>query len=531
MLFHAVGEVVGGVVEDAGVDEGEVKGVVEEYPGAVFEDEGLDALPAIGDFGGVAGGNGAFVEGIHFGINIVGTVGTGGLVFADEELHKGFDVGIVANPTHQVHLCLAFAYLVKEGLPGVDGDVHLDANLVEEGGNELHGLGGVLGGVANFHGKAKGGTGFGVNTAGVTSLGHELAGFFKVEGIGEGGLEGIGDVHGRNGIERLHASAIVLLPTHSIKGGVEGLAEFLVGAKDRVIHVETGVIDLEGRGGEEANPACGEVGGESHLGVNSDVHIVAVNLLEEVELTGEQHEPLGGGVLYNRIADRLKGNEIGVEVDTFPTKPLGVAVKDHFVTAPPRTEGVGSGTNGVLGEFALTVIGDGFGRDGCHVAHCAEPDKLIVGGVEFDAQGAVVKGLESFKRKVVIGGSFAGGGIGKVLNALDALDNPFAGAANFAVGKAFETVDEVLRFDLTAFALEAGIVGIVGFAQTEDVDFTVGANLGKCLGGSGNQLIRTRGVVVVKKRLKEKRHRRVHTCVRTMCRVEGIDGRVGATES
>ena len=468
-------------------------------------------------------GDGEVVEAVDLGIDVVGAVGAGGLVARDEELHEGLEVRVVADPSHEEELGFAQTDFLQQGLPGVHGELELDADAGVEGGQKLHRLGGVLRGVADLHGDGERLARLGVDAAGITGLGEETASLLQIVRIGEGCLEGIWQVARRDGVQRLDTAAVVALPRFGVEGRVEGLTELPVAAQHGVVHVDAEIVDLQRGGGEEADAARLELRREPHVGVDGDIHVVAVNLFQEVQLTREQHQPLCRGILHDEVTDRLEGDLVGVEVHALPAVPFRVAVEDHLVVAPPLAQFVGAGPHGVVGEAALTIMRHGLGRHGRHVAHCQEPEELIAGGLELHAQGAVVQRPQTRHLDGIIGGVRAGGGLSERGHALDVLDEPFAGAAHVTVGQTLPAVDEVLRLDLAPRPAEAGVVHVVGLAQVEGVDQAVLADV-PAIRGAALQFVRTRRVVILHERLEDERHRAVHARVRAVRGVEGVDG-------
>ena len=98
---------------------------------------------------------------------------------------------------------------------------------------------------------------------------------------------------------------------------------------------------------------------------------------------------------------------------------------------------------------------------------------MIARAVQFHAQGAVIEGLQACYLTIVIGGRIGGRGFGKGGHALDATNEPFARTAHFAVRQTFPAVYKVVRGDLAAFATEARVIGVVGFAEFEEVGLAV----------------------------------------------------------
>ncbi len=186
-------------------------------------------------------------------------------------------------------------------------------------------------GAAEVDGEFEAAAGGGVDAVGVAGFGEEALGAGEVGAVGEGGLERAMEAGGNGAEERDDAVVVEVEPLGHVEGAVEGLAQFLVGADDGVVHVEADVHGFECGDAVEADAAGFEFRGEGAVGAHDGVPVVAGDFAEEVEAAIEEGEPLGGHVVHHEVDDLVEGAAFAV----LPAGPCGDALEGHAVVAPP----------------------------------------------------------------------------------------------------------------------------------------------------------------------------------------------------
>ena len=443
------------------------------------------------------------VELVERGVAVVRVVRAGRAVRRVEQLEKILRVGIIRHPAEAEQLRLPPLHFLEEGRPVVVAQLDDDPDLFHEVREQLGRLPElrILRG-SQLQGELEPAAGRGVLAVRITGLGQQFFRAIKVEREWRR-LVRVARYAGRNRALRTD-DAVVVEPDVLVRveGAGHRLPELFVFADNRVVHVEADVEQVEGRRREQADAARGELAGE-HLVLRDHRVPVVARDAGRFELAGQEHQPLGRGVLDHVLDDAVDERDglagvreqlriragrgaVGVALDAAGLRPFRIPHELVAVVLAIGFEDVRPGADGMIHEL-LAVELDRLARNGKAVVHREDPQQLRVRPRQLDLQGVAVQGAKALDFRGVVGRRFAAGRFAPRIQADDAVvERPVARRAVLQVGDALHGVDEILGDEFAALAagfLEAGIVlEVDALANSEGVSQAVARHRGHGFG-------------------------------------------------
>ena len=304
-----------------------------------------------------------------------------------------------------------------------------------------------------------------------------------------------------NGVQRavgrLHAVVQESFPRGRVERAVQRLAQFLVFAEKRLVHVDAHVHDLHDWRGKEPHALRGQTWRKLAVLVHHRVPVVAVDAAQGIQLVAEEHQPLRGWIGHDEVLQPVVRRGVP---DLRPAAPSRLAREHHPVVAPPFHQTVRTRPDRVLAELRAVRL-KRLVRNNAGKGHRHQPREYVKRLRQCNCHSPVVGGLHV---RHVVHGPHAAGRIRLVAEAVE--------REHYVV-----CVHEA--------SLAAGEAGIVleanAFPHAKRVDYAVLADC-RQLARARNQFVRASNVVNAQRRLVHKldhagvrhgrRMDRVHRC-------------------
>ncbi len=253
-----------------------------------------------------------------------------------EELQEVLGVRVVADPAEHEERHVALVHRVEVGVPRHVARFEPHADAVVEALHQLHLLARRLVRAADGEGDLEAAARLRVEASRVARLGEEPLRLLHVEGVGERRLQAPRHARRHGAVARLDAVVEEALPRRRVERAVERLAQLPVRTQHGVVHVDPHVHHRHRGRAVQVDAARLQVAREPAVGPHHRVPVVVRDLAEEVDLAGEEHEPLRRHVVHHEVVDFV----VGRRPDLAPPPPRRVAAEAHPVVAPPLGEPV-----------------------------------------------------------------------------------------------------------------------------------------------------------------------------------------------